>query len=68
MNPAQKIIRNISVTINDPEFTEEAVQELLGKLEEVGNDIAIIARAIATENGRNVTPGDIIEAFWKLRK
>ena len=68
MNPVQKIIRNISVTINDPEFTEEAVQELLGKLEEVGNDIAIIAQAIATENRRNVTPSDIIEAFWKLRK
>ena len=67
MNPAEKIIINVSVTINDHEFTEKAVQELLGKLEEVGNDIAIIARAIATEKGRNVTLGDIIEAFWKLR-
>ena len=68
MNPQEKIVMNVSITINNPHFTEEAIQELLGKLEEVGNDIAVIAYAIATEKERNVAPEDIVEAFWKLRK
>ncbi len=68
VNPDKKIVKTVSITINNPNFTEEATKELLGKLEEVGNDIAIIALAIATEKEREVTPEDIVEAFWKLRK
>ncbi|MFQ6123501.1 MAG: hypothetical protein ACE5R6_02710 [Candidatus Heimdallarchaeota archaeon] len=68
MNPAKKIVKTVSITINNPYFTEKATKELLGKLEEVGNDIAIIALAIATEKEREVTPEDVVEAFWKLRK
>ena len=68
MNPQKKIVKSVSITINNPHFTEEATNELLGKLEEVGNDIAIIALAIATEKERDVMPEDVVEAFWKLRK
>lgn len=68
MNPEKKIVKTVSIIINNPHFTEEATKELLGKLEEVGNDIAVIALAIATEKEREVTPEDVVEAFWKLRK
>lgn len=68
MNPEKKIVKTVSIIINNPYFTEEATKELLGKLQEVGNDIAIIALAIATEKEREVTPEDVVEAFWKLRK
>ena len=68
MSPQKKVVKHLSVTIADPRFTEESIEELIGKLEEVGNDIAIIAHAIATEKDRKVMPEDIVEAFWKLRK
>ncbi len=68
MGSEKKMVKRLSVTISDPSFTEDSIDELIIKLEEVGNDLAIIAHAIATEKDRKVMPEDIVEAFWKLRK